>query len=139
VDPRVGFIHEASFLNTHGPDPVEWGLTSDDEMMVLGLQYILGDDITSVKDIEKEVSMLKVYPNPAHQSFTLTGKMTTQGKLRIELFDVIAERVRVLADEQTDAGSFSKRFSTEGLSPGIYFIRTIRGTDISTQKIVISE
>jgi hypothetical protein len=141
VDPRNGFIHEARFLNTAGPNPVEWGLTSDDEMMVLGIQYILGDSlVSSVNDINEGVNaFVKVYPNPNNGEFTIYYDLKQAGQLEAALYNLVGEQVINLTNGQQPVGSHAQRISTNMLAPGIYILRsTLNGAE-NIQKIVVSE
>ncbi|MBR9921869.1 MAG: T9SS type A sorting domain-containing protein [Bacteroidetes bacterium] len=69
-----GIVHEATWIND-GPEPVWFGPTSDDEMMVLILMYTLdsvGVDIaTPVKEITNS-GLVKVSPNPAQDKIQIS-------------------------------------------------------------------
>jgi hypothetical protein len=64
-----GFIHKASWIND-GPVPVNFGPTSDDEMMVLVMMYTLdstGIVIASDTEVPLASTSLEVRPNPVQQ------------------------------------------------------------------------
>lgn len=77
LNPRHGIIHEAKFKNFAGPDPVYFGLTSNDEMMVAGFQFTIGAPIantnTGYTRINSETSV-SVYPNPFNSKTTIEIK-----------------------------------------------------------------
>ncbi|HXC07107.1 MAG TPA: hypothetical protein VNZ86_20245, partial [Bacteroidia bacterium] len=49
INPHNGLIAQATY-NNYGPAPVQWGLTTKDEMMVYYIQYTLGSAITGIHE-----------------------------------------------------------------------------------------
>ncbi|MFK7806500.1 MAG: T9SS type A sorting domain-containing protein, partial [Saprospiraceae bacterium] len=88
-----GLIHTASWLND-GPFPVNFGPTSDDEMMVLVLMYTdeqIGDPVSN-NEITNEPS-LKIYPNPMDELALL--ELPERGSTyNFRLYDVLGKEVR---------------------------------------------
>ncbi len=141
IDPRTGIINEAKFVNTAGPNPTNWGLTSDDEMMVVGIQYILGDPLTDLPESKANLYNLGIYPNPAQGQFTLKGTLTKAEDVVVELVNTVGQTVGQLYKGRQNAGAFTQTFSIDALSlaPGIYFVRTNIAGNYNVQKLVISE
>lgn len=140
IDPRIGIVHEAGFINTDGPDPVLWGLTSDEEMMVLGVQYIEGADLTGVEEIAP-VEGLRLYPNPTQRNFSLSFNLLEDANLSIDLYDLMGKRINTLYAGSTGNGMFNRAFNTDqlGLSAGIYTLNiSVDGATVS-QKLVVTE
>jgi hypothetical protein len=141
IDPRIGFLHRAKFKNTGGPNPVNWGLTSDEEMMVMGFQYIMGDDLpalTSVNDVVKESIKVNVFPNPASGSVSLNYILERPSDVTIELTNVLGETTTVLQHKNRAIGNYldeidlDKRFAT-----GVYLLTLRTPNSVNTQRIVI--
>ena len=107
VDPRLGFIHKAVYKNTMGPATVNWGLTTQDEMMVMGFQYTLGDTLLplNVKSIEGSGNPgMQIYPNPFSATTTIyipnESKNPLNAELRIyDLFGREVQRIINIKDE----------------------------------------
>lgn len=140
VDPRHGFIHEAKFVNTNGPDPVGWGLTSDDEMMVLSIQYIDGAEITGVNEIAP-IEDLKLYPNPAQNNFRINFNLLEDADVNIGIQDLRGKQVANLYRGTKTSGSFAQNFDTEklGLTAGIYLVNIAIDEAIVSKKLIITE
>jgi len=143
VDPRVGIIGEASWVNT-SPDTVWWGLTSDQEMMVMGFQYIDGDPLnaTAVSNVKDDQQFLKIFPNPAHNKFVLSYETSDAGNVQAELFNVIGQKQAVLFNNVQQAkGPHTQTFNAADyhLAPGVYFINFTADNKTTTEKLVISE
>ena len=120
VDPRDGFIHEAIFKNTGGPDPIAWGLTAEDEMMVMGFQYTIGAPLTSVNDnlTQKNID-LKIYPNPFSTSATLkiNSGFTLTGNEELIIYDLYGKEVRRIVNIKSREVKIERKF----LPGGMYF------------------
>lgn len=139
VDPRLGFIHEAQWLNTDGPDPITWGLTSADEMMVMGFQYVKGDLLTAVAGQKEVVSNVRIFPNPSAGEFTVTFAVKSATLVEIELTGMMGETIAALFNETLSAGSHSLKLNTRDyhLPEGIYFVRTTIGGSTSNHKLIV--
>ncbi len=140
IDPRLGIIHEAGFVNTDGPDPVLWGLTSDDEMMVLGIQYVEGESLTGIEE-NVPVEGLRLYPNPTNGSFSINFNLLENSQVNLTLFDVVGKQVANLYNSETSSGMFTQTFSTVqlGVAAGTYTVRIQVGEGVLTQKVLITE
>ena len=140
IDPRVGMIHEAGFTNTDGPDPVLWGLTSDEEMMVLGVQYIEGSELTGIEEVAP-IEGLRIYPNPSSDRFSLSFNLLEDAALSISVVDILGKQVAEVYSGRNVSGMFSQNFDASdiGLTSGIYSMNiTVDGATVS-QKLIVTE
>lgn len=93
-----GFIHEATYAN-HGPGPVWFGPTSDDEMMVMILMYVTDttgvvfDNTTSTAEIYNPLEDIQVFPNPMNDqtSFFIPNGV---GEIDLTVYDMLGQPVR---------------------------------------------
>ena len=125
MDAAGGIIHEASWLND-GPEPVAFGPTSDDEMMVLGVMYTL--DTAGLAPTSTASGPLQrpatVFPNPATGNFFVDWPGAQSGS-SIQLFTATG----ALVLQQPIAGS-PARVEASALPAGLYLYQLIdhRGT-----------
>jgi Secretion system C-terminal sorting domain len=78
----------------------------------------------------------KPYPNPFNPSTMLTVKMADAAELNVEVFNILGQRVATLADGRYLKGVHRFQFNANGLTSGIYFIRTeVPGKIRSIQKV----
>jgi hypothetical protein len=63
------------------------------------------------------------YPNPFNPETTIPFSLATRSQVRLEVYNVLGERVTTLVDEQLSAGSHTIRFNGNSLASGIYFYR----------------
>ncbi len=116
ISPSRGLIHEAQWIND-GPSPVNFGPTSDDEMMVIILMYT--EDTTGIvsdlREIDRPASHVTAFPNPAgdHINFRLAEGRQWRS---FRLFDAVG---RVVARQRGDLSN-QLTFNRNGLPQGVY-------------------
>jgi Secretion system C-terminal sorting domain len=92
-----GLIHTASWLND-GPVPVNFGPTSDDEMMVMVVMYTEEEvDFPTDNNELTKAPTLNIYPNPMYET-TLLELPDEDARFSFRLFDMLGKEVRQLND-----------------------------------------
>ena len=129
-----GFIFEASWVNTGPNNPVTWGLTSEDEMFIMGIFYVL--DTTGLSEVvisNKELSRdhISVYPNPAETMIYFDFKEPVSGTMAV--YNTLGK----LVDEITLQQDFVE-LDISDLSAGIYVYRILSDGDIKSGRFSIS-
>ena len=76
------------------------------------------------------------YPNPFSERTTLGYSLDRPAHVRMELFDVRGQRVRVLADDTRGPGEHEVTLDGFGLASGTYFVRMQSGGGVVTRKVV---
>ncbi len=140
IDPRIGLVHRAKWRNTNGPDPIIWGLTSAEEMMVMGFQYIQGDVLAplSIAKNDKENIQFKVFPNPAIDAVHLNYVLEQASDIRIEFTNLLGETAFALEQKNKPAGNYLEEVDLKHhLSAGMYNIIFRTKNAVTTRKIVI--
>jgi C1A family cysteine protease len=95
----------------------------------------------SVVDVEDEILPLAwkveaAYPNPFNPSTMLTVQMADAAELNVDIFNVLGQKVATLATGRYEQGIHKFNFNANGLTSGIYFIRTVvPGKVSSIQKV----
>ena len=126
IDPREGIIHEAVFKNYAGPDPVYFGLTSQDEMMVAGFQYTIGDTLSalSVSSFDP-LTKVSIYPNPFRTTATVevrSEKFSSKSAAFI-VYDLFGREVSKTTLQQSSLNRFV--FEREKLAAGSYLYKVV--------------
>jgi len=81
---------------------------------------------------------LNVYPNP-YSGYTNVGlKIAEAVDVKLEVFNILGERVHVLVEQNQMEGRFSYTFSAAvlGLSTGIYILKLSAGDEIYTKRLI---
>jgi hypothetical protein len=118
VNWSQGIIHEATWVND-GPTSVNFGPTSDDEMMVLIAFYTLNPITVSTEDPPpaSKAEALRLWPNPAAEYFYV--ELPEEPSLRrIAVFNTAGQ----LIFQAADAPDPVFRVDTRAWSPGLYFV-----------------
>jgi hypothetical protein len=65
--------------------------------------------------------MYQNFPNPFNPSTMINYALPFSSNVRIEIYNVLGQKIRELLNEQKNAGYYSVNFNTTGLASGIYF------------------
>ena len=77
------------------------------------------------------------YPNPFRDQTTIRYELPEPGEVRIDVYNVLGQRVAVLADGREEAGRKAIRFEARGLASGVYFVRLTAEGKVLTEKLTI--
>ena len=148
VNLQEGVIAEATY-NNDGPIPLDWGLTSDDEMMLfvifftldtVGIEIYENQDTTSVgiRDRVLNSSAIEFYPNPMNEnsSFELSG--VENGETQLRIIDVTGK----VCEQQTfqHMNHSSLQINASNFDNGIYFYQFLQeGLLLGNGKFVVNK
>jgi hypothetical protein len=138
INPYEGLIHQAKWY-VSGPDTMFFGLTSQQEMMVMGFQYTYGPPIaTSIQKLNKNSSDVKFYPNPFSENTTISidnKEIVNDKGLNLQICDMLGN----LVYSQPLNSNKEKLHLT--LSGGMYFYKVSdeKNTFLSTGKIMVAK
>ena len=93
---------------------------------VTGLGFIPDTVTTDVADITvpAKFSLEANYPNPFNPSTTITYSLPANANVKLSLFNVLGEEVKVLVNEDLNAGYHSFKFDAgKKLSSGVYIYK----------------
>ena len=138
VDAQEGIIAEATY-NNDGPVPVNWGLTSNDEMMIFVIFFTLdtaGIDIyenpdttsTGIRSPLNARAEVLFYPNPLSQTATFELSGINNGETVLQILDVSG---KVCEQQIFDHLNKSKlQIDANNFSNGIYFYHFLQSDRI---------
>lgn len=88
-------------------------------------------DFVGVNSVQKEKSVITIYPNPANDKLFIKSNAINQDqKISYFILDVFG---RTILESKSD---ISESIDISALSDGIYFIRIVEGLNISTNKFI---
>ena len=96
----------------------------------------------SGRSLPSTITLAQNYPNPFNPTTTISFNLPTRSKVRLELFNILGQQVRLLTDETLPAGrhdiSFDGRNSNgQLLSSGIYLYRLVSDQVRLTRKMIM--
>lgn len=92
---------------------------------------------TDQKSIPAAFSLYQNFPNPFNPATTIRYDVPQNGPVRLEVFDLLGTRVRVLVNDQQSAGVHSVRFDAAGIASGLYYYRLTAGGRSLTKMMTV--
>ena len=94
--------------------------------------------ISNYSFVAEQLILSQVYPNPTNERTTISLELEAAGDVKIVLSDVLGQELLQIYDGFATAGTFSKTFTTENLSRGVYFLKILSGKNFTVEKIVVN-
>jgi type IX secretion system substrate protein len=108
-----------------------------------GAAWVYVRVVSSVRDVGGEVPLQfglgQNYPNPFNPSSMITFQIPNFGHVRLTVFDLLGEEIKVLVNEELNPGSYETKFDGGGLSSGVYFYRLQTGKFVTTRKLLLQK
>jgi hypothetical protein len=93
----------------------------------------------SGNNVPGSYDLYPAYPNPFNPSTTIRFDLPLAGRVLLRIFSITGQEVRVLLDENREAGSHRVVLDARGLSSGMYFCRLQSGSFAATTKLVLTK
>jgi hypothetical protein len=102
----------------------------------------LGEIITSVKQENSDIGPLETtlyqnFPNPFNSSTFIQFSLAKESDIKIELYNVLGERIKTIVYGPYHKGIHSFNFSSGELSSGVYLYKLQTGTKSLIKKLII--
>jgi hypothetical protein len=108
------YAEEMAYLKNWIRDRIDWL----DQNMIGGGSSAVDPGRISVPG---RFQLYQNFPNPFNSATLIGFNMSQGGYVRLGIYDVTGREVKILLDDKIPAGEHRLRFTTEGLSSGIYF------------------
>jgi acetyl esterase/lipase len=126
-------------LGIHGGDVAQW------PAMFVNWLYSIGvvTNPTSIENTETEFPiefvLLQNYPNPFNPATTIRYSLPQEGKVSLEIYNLLGQKLETLVDEYQPAGEHMLQWQSKYFPSGIYFMRLQTGTQVKTMKLVLQK
>ena len=77
------------------------------------------------------------YPNPFNPLTTIAFDLPTDGRVKMDIFNITGRKVATLIDSDMSAGSYEMIWNAAHHSSGVYIVRVQHGADIAYQKMTL--
>ena len=84
-----------------------------------------------------EIVLHQNYPNPYNSTTSITYEIPEDLSVKLEVFDILGQKVALLEDSVQQAGTHSVVFNSSNLSSGIYIYRLAAGNTILQRKMTL--
>jgi hypothetical protein len=106
-------------------------------------QMDYGGQFSCSQIVEVEIRMLdkftleQNYPNPFNPTTTIGFGIPEKGNIKLSVLNILGEEIRVLLNEEKEAGYHSVDFDASELPSGVYFYKLQAGNYINTKKMIL--
>jgi hypothetical protein len=83
------------------------------------------------------VALRALFPSPARGSVTLRYELSESGPARIEIYNLLGQRVRTVLDRRQPGGRYEETLDLSGLASGMYLMRLTTGGTVQTERLTV--
>ena len=98
-----------------------------------GVLLNIRDNITQIKSID----LYQNYPNPFNPSTTIKYRIPKSEVVRIEIFNLLGQKIETLVNKKMPAGSHEVEFNANNLPSGIYLYQIEVGNFHEVKKMML--
>jgi hypothetical protein len=104
-----------------------------------GVMVLVPTDVneTNLTALPVDYALGQNYPNPFNPTTSIGFDLPKAGQVRLEVFNLLGQSVKVLAEGRYAAGSHQVMFSADNLPSGIYFYRLSHDGGAATRKMIL--
>ena len=89
-------------------------------------------------EVPRELTLHANFPDPFADNTTIGYTLPEAMPIRLELYNMLGQRISVLMDGEQDAGTHTLTMGRGGLASGVYFLRLIAGGAQHVERMVIA-
>ncbi|WP_246481852.1 PQQ-binding-like beta-propeller repeat protein [Natronogracilivirga saccharolytica] len=89
------------------------------------------------RDIPSEFKLSQNYPNPFNPVTQIEYELPSEAHVRLEVYNMLGQRVQVLVDEQQSPGAHTAEFDGTALASGVYLYRIVADGFVKTRKMTM--
>lgn len=82
-------------------------------------------------------SLSQNYPNPFNPTTTITYAIPVAGRVTIEIFNVLGQKMATVLDKVQMAGTYTVDITANDLPSGVYLYRLKAGSFVQTRKMIL--
>ena len=101
---------------------------------------LLGGKIVNVNDDEEfptSYMLWQNYPNPFNPNTKISWQLPVRSQVTLKIYDLLGRVLKILMNEEKEAGHHSVEFTASDLPSGVYFYRLQSGSFIDTKKMLL--
>lgn len=100
-----------------------------------GMYYGENEIISAIGDLDKDIDMLQVYPNPANSLVSLYLKTATKETIKVSLQTIIGEEIDAFEMQTNQV----KNYKLKEMSNGVYLLRFEINGKSTARKLVVNK
>lgn len=96
-----------------------------------------GTSVAERSDLPSQLVLQQNFPNPFNPTTTIRYSLPQNSDVRLEVFNVLGQRVAILADQQQTAGWHTVSFDGSRLASGVYLYRLSAGGQVTSKSLTL--
>ncbi len=96
-------------------------------------------DLDRIEELPMQVALGQNYPNPFNPSTVIPFELTNPMHINLSIYNVLGQKVAVLADEQYSAGEHTITWDAANMPSGVYLYRLSVGDNVQTRKLMLAK
>ncbi len=93
--------------------------------------------VSSKNGKPEEFSLGQNYPNPFNPSTNIDFSLPIKEFVSLDVYDVLGKKIASLISESLNAGTFTVKWSAQGLASGTYFYRLQGGNSVRVKRMMM--
>ncbi|RNC83399.1 MAG: T9SS C-terminal target domain-containing protein [Balneola sp.] len=110
---------------------------ADGHRFELVLTPVIGVNTQPDPSLPEQITLAQNYPNPFNPGTNILFEVPRAGRVSLEVFNLMGQKVAQLVDEQKPAGRYEVTFDASALSSGVYVYRLTTGGQQLTRKMTL--
>ena len=98
--------------------------------------YII-EDASAISETPHSFRLAKAFPNPFNPVTTISFEVPHESNVKLEVYDITGSKIKILADNNFQAGYHSLSWDASNVSSGIYFIKMQSERFSEVQKLML--
>jgi hypothetical protein len=95
------------------------------------------DWVDAVEEVNENVTLGKIYPNPATDIANLSLSLDNAEYVKIDLVNSLGQTVKTVSDGQLGSGRHLIEMNTTDLNKGVYFVRVAVNNNVVTERFIV--
>jgi regulation of enolase protein 1 (concanavalin A-like superfamily) len=122
------------FWRLRARNPGGWGAFSEVRTFTIKVT-----SVTAQREMPTNFALEQNYPNPFNPSTRIDFALPKESRVLLEVYNLLGERIAVLADETRAAGFHSLQFNATALPSGLYLYRMTAGEQTFVRKMMLTK
>lgn len=132
-----GTLHFDSFQLTYTEGKENIGFYIFDDLIALKYGEPTSNEEPVSEGLPTQIALEQNYPNPFNPVTTISYKLPVNGKVRLDVFDIMGRKVATLVDGQMEAGTHQVAFDASALASGVYLYRLRVNETLLSKKMLL--
>ena len=120
-------MYKAGQLIELGGAVEEWSINS----------FSIMNALVEIKSIPQDFGIMDAYPNPFNPVTTVSYKLPVDSQVSLQVYNLQGRLIETLVDDKVSAGYHSVTWNADRHSSGMYFVKMVSGSQLSTKKLLL--